>query len=283
MITNISIAHSPDSDDELLFWALKHRTIPSADFGFSFAAYDTHELNQRAAEAIDDITAISAAAYPSLSASYLILPYGACYGKNYGPVVVSRKKISIADLNEMRIAIPGRSTTAASVLRLIAPKAELEEISIKPYRKVFEALEREELDAALLIHEGQLEYAHFGLHVVVDCGKWWQRETGLILPLGVNVIKKSLGAEVISRLVKLIGQSVRWGLSNRELIIPSLMKMNSARGVSSMNEDELRLYLDRYAGEDSLGLTSDGFRALEELFIRLTSFKVQNPEQLIAK
>ena len=104
MIKNITIAHSPDSDDELLFWALKHKTIPNAEFSFSFAAYDTHELNQRAGEAIDDITAISAASFPSLAGSYLILPFGACYGKNYGPVVVSKKKISLGELNEMRIA-----------------------------------------------------------------------------------------------------------------------------------------------------------------------------------
>lgn len=267
----ISVAHSPDSDDELLFWALKHGKIATGELEFSFAAHDTHELNRRAEQGLDDVTAISAASYPQLHNTYAILPYGACFGKDYGPVVVAPTPFDVSELNHMHIGIPGRSTTAAAILRLIAPNARLTEIPIKPYRAVFEALSSGKLDAALLIHEGQLEHSHFGLHVIVDCGKWWLKETGFILPLGLNIIKRSLGTELTSRVVSLIGQSTEWGLEHRDEILPTLMALGNTRGATTLSDNEMRLYLDRYAGEDSRGLDNEKLSALHELFRRTSS------------
>lgn len=206
----IRIGHSPDSDDAFMFYALAKGLIPTNSYEIEHVIEDIETLNQRALNAELEVTAISVHAYAYVAKDYALMPCGASIGDRYGPLVVS--KTPMDSLEGKRIAIPGKMTTAYLTLSLFQPNFEAEP---RPFDKILEAVQQEEVDAGLIIHEGQLTYAREGLHKVIDLGEWWYEETGLPLPLGANVIRRNLGSETIHKVTALLKQSIQYSLDHR--------------------------------------------------------------------
>lgn len=210
----MTLGHSPDPDDAFMFYALAAGKIETGDLRFEHILQDIQTLNERATRGELDITAISIHAYAYVLDKYALLPSGASMGDGYGPMVVSRTKRSKDDIAKMRIAIPGRMTSAFLAMRLWLGR-EFNHIVV-PFDQIFEVVKRGEADAGLIIHEGQLTYQKEGLELCVDLGAWWKEDTGgLPLPLGGNAIKKSLGAPLMSRISGLLTESIRYGLDHR--------------------------------------------------------------------
>ena len=261
----VSIAHSPDTDDELMFWALRNGQVGTAELKFTFKSFDTATLNDLALQEAYDVVAISAAVYRRIHGRYLVLPHGASVGRGYGPVIVSRNKRTLASLGEARLGIPGKTTTAALLTHRLLPNAKLIEFPITPYEAIFAALDQNEIEAALLIHEGQLEYRKRQLSLVIDLGEWWNNETLLPLPLGLNVIRRSLGETKIARISQAIHQSISWGLANLDQLMPSLITLNRERGSDTDTPESIREYLKRYVNADTLNLDHASREALSNL------------------
>jgi 1,4-dihydroxy-6-naphthoate synthase len=209
----ITVAHSPDSDDAFMHYALAEDKIPSEGITFTHLLKDIETLNQWALEGRYEVSAVSIHAYAYLADRYALLPHGASMGNKYGPIVVAREPVSMDDLRGKRVAIPGRLTTAYLALQLAADGFEPVEV---PFDQIIDAVKAGTVDAGLLIHEGQLTYGAEGLHKVLDLGEWWFEETGLQLPLGGNAIRKDLGPELTAKVSRLLHESIRYALENRE-------------------------------------------------------------------
>src|SRR5579862_9678553 len=177
----LKLAHSPDSDDAFMFYALATRKIPTGNLRFSHTLEDIQNLNQKGLEGVFDITAVSFHAYAYIADHYILLPCGASFGERYGPMIVAKGKLGASDLKKRRIAIPGKMTTAYLALMLFEP--EIEPVVV-PFDQILDSVARGETDAGVVIHEGQLTYGLQGLSKVIDLGEWWHRETALPLPLG---------------------------------------------------------------------------------------------------
>jgi 1,4-dihydroxy-6-naphthoate synthase len=263
----ISLAYSVDADDAFMFYALRGGRIDTEGLTFTHRRDHTAALNRLAAEGAADVVAVSLGAYPTFAGAYQLLPHGASVGRGFGPVVVSRAPMTPADLAGARVGIPGRTTTAWMVLRLIQPSAAGVEVPIFPFARIFEALDAGEIDAALLIHEGRLIYPSRGLHKVVDLGEWWQAAAGLPLPLGVNVIRRSLGPATVTRVSRVLRASIAWALANRDEIIANISQED--RGEKALSKPDLiDYYLNLYANQDTASIADDARRAVDELFTR---------------
>ena len=263
----ISLAYSVDADDAFMFHAIREGRIDTGGLAFTHRRDHTAALNRLAAEGGADVVAISVGAYPAVTARYQLLPHGASVGRGFGPVVVARRPLAPAALAGMRVGIPGATTTAWMVLRLIAPAAVGVEIPIAPFGRIFEALEAGEVEAALLIHEGRLAYRERGLHAVVDLGAWWLGETGLPLPLGVNVVRRALGPPLVARVSAALRASIAWALAHRDQVIAAIARED--RGDKALSRHELLdEYLKLYANDDTAAMADDARRAIGDLFGR---------------
>ncbi len=210
----ITLGHSPDPDDAFMFYALAVGKIETGELRFEHILQDIQTLNERATRGELDVTAISIHAYASVLDKYALLPSGASMGDGYGPMIVSKARRTKDEIARMRIAVPGRMTSAFLAMRLWLGR-DFEHIVV-PFDQIFAAVKRGDADAGLIIHEGQLTYRNEGLELCVDLGAWWKAETGgLPLPLGGNAIKKSLGKPLMSRISKLLAESIRYGLDHR--------------------------------------------------------------------
>ena len=214
----IRVGHSPDPDDAFMFHALANDKIPTGDLRFTHELQDIETLNRRAMNGELEVSAVSIHAYSHLLDKYALLPSGCSMGDKYGPMVVAKKPLALADLPTVTIAVPGTLTTAFLTLRLlfndIAPGKPVR-YEVMPFDEILNAVEAGRYDAGLIIHEGQLTFQNQGLKLVVDLGVWWQEKTGLPLPLGGNVVRKDLGAETMSEISRLLKESIRYGLENR--------------------------------------------------------------------
>jgi 1,4-dihydroxy-6-naphthoate synthase len=246
----LKLAHSPDSDDAFMFYALATRKIPTGNLQFTHVLEDIQTLNEQALVEVYDITAISFHAYAYLSDRYLLLPCGASFGERYGPLVVARSAV----------AVPGRMTTAFLVLQLY--EREITPI-FAPFDQVMSRVTTGEADAALVIHEGQLTYAQEGLSKVVDLGEWWHQETGLPLPLGGNAIRRTLGPEIHQRVPELMRASIQYGLNHREEAL--LYAMQFARGLDTPTADQ---FVSMYVNDWTLDYGERGRRAVQSLLDR---------------
>jgi 5,8-dihydroxy-2-naphthoate synthase len=215
------------------------------------------------------VIAVSIARYASIARDYLLLPHGASIGRGYGPVVVATPPApSLADLAGRRIGVPGTRTTAYLVLRLLLPAFEPVVIPIQPYARVFDALRRRDVDAALLIHEGRLTFEREGMDRVVELGEEWAARTGgLPLPLGGNAIRRGLGPDLVARVSRLCRASIAWALAHKDEVMTALLAAES-RADLGLDRAMLDRYLAMYANEDTLDLAPDARRAIEELFAR---------------
>jgi 1,4-dihydroxy-6-naphthoate synthase len=240
----IRIAHSPDSDDAFMFFGLASGKVPAPGFELEHVLSDIESLNRAAFDGTYEITAVSFNAYAHLTDRYILLPHGASMGDRYGPIVVSKSAAS--SLKGVRVAVPGELTTAFMTLRLFDPSVEY---TVMPFDRIQEAVHAGEVEAGLLIHEGQVTWADEGLKKIVDLGEWWADRTGgLPLPLGGNVIRRDLGRETISTLSQLLHDSIAYGLEHRAEAVKYAMQFG--RGLDQEKTD-------RFVGMYVNGLTLD--------------------------
>jgi len=209
----IHIAHSPDSDDAFMFWALSQGVLDTQGIAVEHVLADIETLNQAAFQGRYEVTALSLHAYAYLHDRYQLMPSGASFGDGYGPVVVAKERLAREDLAGVVVAIPGKLTTAALTLRLWQPAVETR---IVPFDQVLDVVARGEAAAGVVIHEGQLTYGEQGLHAVVDLGAWWKEETGGPLPLGANGIRRDLPEDTKRLLCRLLRESIDCGLQRRQ-------------------------------------------------------------------
>jgi 1,4-dihydroxy-6-naphthoate synthase len=238
----ITLGHSPDPDDAFMFYALAADKIATHGITFNHVIQDIETLNRRAMNAELDVTAVSIHAYAYVLDQYALLTSGASMGDDYGPLVISREPMSVDQLRSAKIAVPGMMTTAYLTLRLCLGEVKT---VVVPFDQIMDSVERGDVDAGLLIHEGQLTYGARGFQKVIDLGEWWMSETGLPLPLGGNAIKKSLGPELIALVSKLLRQSIEFGLENREVAVRHSMKYG--RGMAeSLTDKFVGMYVNNY-------------------------------------
>ena len=241
----ITIAHSPDSDDAFMFYALAEKRIDSGGFEFLHVLSDIETLNRQAMEEKYEVTAISFHAYAFLYEKYMLLDSGASMGDRYGPLVVSKKPIKPSNLKGKVIAIPGKMTSAYLILKLFEP--DFDSIVV-PFDQVFQAVFDGRADGGLVIHEGQLTYSNIGLSKVVDLGEWWNQKTDLPLPLGGNVIRRNLGSSAISLISKILKESIKYGLEHREEALAYALQF--ARDMDPLLADR---FVGMYVNERTLG------------------------------
>lgn len=258
----LRVSCSPDADDLFMFRALLDGLIDPGGFEWDIDTQDTDALNRLATDEGPDVTAVSIGYYPRISDRYQLLPHGGSVGDGYGPVLITRERRTLEDLAGARIAIPGETTTAYLVLRLILDDFHPAVVPITPYTAIFDALRDGEVDAGLVIHEGRLTYEELGHHCVVDIGAWWKERTGLPLPLGGNVISRRLGDEDIERASRVLRASIQHAIDNRDDAIQWLL----ARGGALANADRVSTYLGMYANAETLEYSPEARAGLVELY-----------------
>lgn len=264
-MAHVRLAFSPDSDDIFMFWPLLHKQVPWGEHSFEHVRADTQALNELAEREGADVVAVSIATYPRIRDRYLLLPHGGSVGRGYGPALVAKRALSLGELGGRKVGVPGLGTTAFLVLRAIAPDFEPVVLPISPYRRVFDALDAGEVEAALVIHEGRLHVADRGLHEIADLGKAWAAHTGgLPLPLGGNAIRRGLGAETIADVSAKLRASVAWALEHRDRLIDELLSAET-RGDVALDRARLDRYLAMYANDDTLGYPPDAREACQRL------------------
>jgi len=235
-------AHSPDSDDAYMFYALATKKIRSNLVEFRHVLADIQTLNQKAREGEYELTAISYHAYPFVADKYRLMAAGSSIGDGYGPMVVSTRPMTIDEIKGKRIAIPGRMTTSYLALRLLQP--EFEAIDT-PFDKILDAVREGKADAGLIIHEAQLTYAKSGFHNVVDLGRWFKDTYGLPLPLGANALKRDLSPEVSAECCRLMRESIQYALDHREEALNYAMQF--ARDMETpLAEKFVGMYVNHY-------------------------------------
>ncbi len=258
----IRIAHSPDSDDAFMFYALTQGLLDTEGLEISHVLQDIETLNQAAFEGTYEITALSIHGYAYLADRYALMPSGASFGDNYGPVVVAREPLTRKDLSGVQVAIPGELTTAHLALKLWQPKVAT---TIVPFDRILEDVAAGEVKAGVVIHEGQLTYEDEGLVRVVDLGAWWHEETGGPLPLGGNGLRKDIEPGLQRRLCRLLRQSIDYALDHRDEALGYALRY--ARG---LEDDPARSdrFVGMYVNEWTRDYGGAGRKAVQELLDR---------------
>jgi 1,4-dihydroxy-6-naphthoate synthase len=255
----IRLGHSPDPDDAFMFWALAEDRVDTRGLRFEHVLADIQTLNGWATEGRLETTAISLHAYPFVQDRYVLLPHGASMGSGYGPIVVARERLSFDRLREVEIAVPGRMTTAFLVLRLVLGDFRYREVA---FDRILDEVKEGRAEAGLLIHEGQLTYAAEGLAKCVDLGEWWLLETGLPLPLGVNVARRDLG-DRLEDVSAVLRDSIQAGLDNREQALRYALRFG--RGLDGELADR---FVGMYVNELTCDYGEEGRQAVQELLAR---------------
>ncbi len=295
MTRTLTVAHSPDSDDAFMFYALAEGKIDTGDLRYVHELQDIQTLNERARRRELDISAVSIHAYAYIAKDYALLSSGSSMGDGYGPRLVGRTRpersegpldgqevprLPLASLGASardeargkRIAIPGTLTTAYLALRLWQPEFEA---VVMPFDQIEDAMHRGEVDLGLLIHEGQLTYADDGLHLWVDLGAWWLAETGLPLPLGGNVVRRDLGTEVIAQVSRDLRASIEYALAHREPALAHAARFN--RGIGDARTDE---FVGMYVNQWTVDYGERGRRAVQLLLDRAAEAGII-PERIV--
>ncbi len=253
----ITVAHSPDSDDAFMFYGLATNKVRVPGLRFTHTLCDIETLNRKALEGVYDVTAISFHTYPYIQEHYALLPSGGSVGDGYGPMIVASRAFSVPDIKRKRIAVPGTMTTAYLVLKLFAPGIETE---VVPFDQIIPQVLEGKHEAGLIIHEGQLTYDKSGLHRIIDLGKWWQKVTGLPLPLGGNAIRRGLGPTLMSQVATALRESIQYALDHREEALAYAMQF--ARDLDPQMADK---FVGMYVNERTLDYGPDGREAVRRL------------------
>ncbi len=240
-----------------MFYALATRKIDTGDLNYIHQLSDIETLNRKALEGFFDVSAVSFHAYAYMADKYALLSCGASMGRNYGPIVVSGKPMQAKNLSEKTVAVPGELTTAFLALKLFEPNLKYEVMS---FDKILDEVQKGNVDAGLLIHEGQLTYRQMGFHKVIDLGEWWLERTGLPLPLGGNVIKRELGAATMRQVSDDIRKSIRYALDHREEAMEYAIQFS--RGLDAHQADR---FVGMYVNELTLDYGDEGRQAVRRL------------------
>lgn len=256
-IREITVAHSPDSDDAFMFYGLATNKVRVAGLRFSHTLSDIETLNQKAQQGAYDVTAVSFHAYPYIQDKYALMSCGGSVGEGYGPMVVSTRPFTESEIKGKKVAVPGKLTTAYLGLQLFAPGVEVE---VVPFDQIIPQVLEGRHEAGLIIHEGQLTYDKSGLHRVVDLGRWWQRVTGLPLPLGGNAIRRSLGPKMMARVTEALRESIQYAIDHREEALAYAMQF--ARDLDTQLADK---FVRMYVNERTLDYGPDGREAVRRL------------------
>ena len=257
-VREISIAHSPDSDDAFMFYGLATNKVRVPGYKFTHTLTDIETLNRKALnEAFYDVTAISFHAYPYLQDNYALMGCGGSVGEGYGPMVVATRQISPDNLRRIRVAVPGTLTTAYLALKIFDPEIETE---VVPFDQIIPQVVAGKYEAGLIIHEGQLTYNRSGLHKIIDLGVWWRETTKLVLPLGGNAIRRSLGAEAHQIISKALRDSIKHALEHRDQALEYAMQF--ARDLDTSLASR---FVSMYVNERTLDYGADGREAIRKL------------------
>jgi 1,4-dihydroxy-6-naphthoate synthase len=254
----ITIAHSPDSDDAFMFYGLATNKIRVPGYKFTHTLTDIETLNRKAlTEQFYDVTAISFHAYPYLQEHYTLMACGGSVGDNYGPMIVAAKPYTLDEVKKLRIAVPGTLTTAYLTLKLFAPDVETVTVD---FDKIIPAVVSGEFDAGLIIHEGQLTYARDGLTKIIDLGAWWHEQTGLPLPLGGNAIRRSLGRDAQLITTNALRDSIQHALDHREQALEYAMQFARDLDTTMANR-----FVGMYVNDRTINYGDDGREAIRKL------------------
>ena len=256
-LREISVAHSPDSDDAFMFYGLATNKVRVPGLKFSHTLSDIETLNRKAREAFYDLTAISFHAYPYLQDNYALLSSGGSVGEGYGPMIVANKEYTVEQIKTKKIAVPGTLTTAYLVLKLFAPDIQTE---VVPFDQIIPQILDGRYEAGLIIHEGQLTYAKSGLQRIVDFGKWWREQTGLPLPLGGNAIKRDLGIELMHEVSQALKDSIQYALEHRDEALEYAMQF-----ARDLDRQLAGRFVSMYVNERTLDYGAEGRQAIARL------------------
>jgi len=254
----ISVAHSPDSDDAFMFYGLATNKVRVPGYKFTHTLCDIETLNRKAQnEAYYDVTAISFHAYPYLQENYALMGCGGSVGEGYGPMVVATRQLSPESLKRIRVAVPGTLTTAYLALKIFDPEIET---AVVPFDQIIPQVQAGKYEAGLIIHEGQLTYNRSGLHKIIDLGVWWRETTKLVLPLGGNAIRRSLGADAHRIISKALRDSIQHALDHREQALEYAMQF-----ARDLDTNLASRFVSMYVNERTLDYGPDGREAIRRL------------------
>ncbi len=257
-VREVTIAHSPDSDDAFMFYAMATNKVRVKGLKFTHTLCDIETLNRRAMEeAPFDVTAVSFHAYPYIQERYALMPCGGSVGEGYGPMIIAARVLTLDEVKQVKVAVPGKLTTAFLALKLFAPTIETE---VVPFDQIIPQVLAGKHDAGLIIHEGQLTYGKAGLHRILDLGKWWRDMTGLPLPLGGNAIRRQLGPELIASVTQALRDSIQYALDHRPAALEYAMQF--ARDLDHHSADK---FVGMYVNEKTLDYGPEGREAVRRL------------------
>jgi 1,4-dihydroxy-6-naphthoate synthase len=257
-VREITIAHSPDSDDAFMFYGLATNKVRVPGFKFTHTLTDIETLNQKAIhEAVYDVTAISFHAYPYMQDNYALMACGGSVGEGYGPMIVASRSFTLDSIKGARVAVPGTLTTAYLTLKLFAPEIET---AVVPFDRIIPEIQAGNFEAGLIIHEGQLTYAQSGLRKVIDLGQWWREQTKLPLPLGGNAIRRSLGDQTMQTVTQALRDSIQHGLEHRDEALAYAMQF-----ARDLDHDMANKFVGMYVNERTLNYGNDGREAIRRL------------------
>ncbi len=251
---NVSLGYSPCPNDTFIFYALAHKKV-RGEVEFSEVLKDVETLNAMALRKELDVTKASFYAFGFLREGYCLLHSGSALGRGCGPLIVAKKTIKASDLAGKKIAIPGKMTTAYLLLQLFSPG--IKKVVEMPFDRIMNAVSLGTVDAGLVIHEGRFTYPSYRLVKLIDLGEWWEERTGLPIPLGCILAKRELGADVIMEIDRLIGKSVEYGFSNRELTREYIKKYAQELD-DSVIDQHIGLYVNDYTLDIGDGATAVG-------------------------
>ena len=257
VLREITVAHSPDSDDAFMFYALATNKVRVPGLKFTHTLTDIETLNRKAMEGIYDVSAISFHAYPYVQDKYALMSCGGSVGEQYGPMVVAPRMMGLEELKHIKVAVPGTMTTAYLALKLFEPKIET---AVVPFDQIIPQVLAGKYEAGLIIHEGQLTYERSGLKRILDLGKWWHELTGLPLPLGGNAIRRELGPELIASVTKALRNSIQYALDHREPALAYAMQF--ARDLDTHMADR---FVGMYVNNRTIDYGADGKEAVTKL------------------
>jgi len=259
------LGHSPDADDAFMFYAMAQGLVNLRGHEYAHILQDIETLNRRCLKGELDVSAVSFHAYTTMADQYALLPCGASFGDGYGPCLVAKKNFTRDEMKKLRIAVPGLLTSAYLTLQLYLglPHGSFQAVVV-PFDKIQEEILAGNVDAGLIIHEGQLTYAEEGFTLCEDLGQWWARETGgLPLPLGGNVVRRDLGPKVITDVTETLRESVRYGLEHRQAGVRHALPLS--RGMDEKRTDQ---FIGMYVNELTLDFGPRGLAGLKEFYSR---------------
>lgn len=266
----LSLGYSPCPNDTFIFYAVTHGKVDTKNLNFKELLLDVETLNQKALQAELDLTKISYHAFGHLHKKYCLLRTGSALGRGCGPLVIAKNEYSMEDLRGKKIAIPGKLTTAHLLLQLydsaFSSSGEKPNLLVMPFHKIIEAVAQGEVDAGLIIHEGRFTYPSYGLKPVIDLGEWWEKQTGLPIPLGGIIAKRSLGEGLNKKANTTIRKSIEYAMSNRNEPM-DYIKTHS----QELSEDVINQHINLYVNAYSVDVGEEGEKAVNELLSRAES------------